>query len=312
MALNVLQVSCGPDALSEIREISSAKSAWNILAEKYNVSKNTNSVVLQVLEKDNYKEWSVGVKTYLMAHDLCEIIEATTEPPKQEDDEAAFKAWSKKNSMALHVIQISCGPDTFSQIIEISSAKTAWDKLAEEYNLSNSGSDNNGNVDHVLRHEALKKAVRSGDWNTAEEFLNGNPGATRAQITLFGETALHVAVNAGHEDIVEKLVDLMSEQDMEILDSFGTTALFNTTNAGNYRMAACMARKNRNLLSIIDKQDKQIPVVKAIFNGHIELARYLYSLTTLDDLTPEKGVHGATLCTQAIYTRNLGNNQLFA
>lgn len=174
------------------------------------------------------------------------------------------------------------------------------------------GSDNNGNVDHVLRHEALTKAVRSGDWNTAEEFLNRNPGATRAQITLFGETALHVAVNAGHEDIVEKLVDLMSEQDMEILDSFGTTALFNTTNAGNYRMAACMARKNRNLLSIIDKEDKQIPVVKAIFNGHIELARYLYSLTTLDDLTPEKGVHGATLCTQAIYTRNLGNNQLFA
>ena len=154
--------------------------------------------------------------------------------------------------------------------------------------------------------------MHSGDWNIAQEFLNGNPCATGAQITLSGETALHVAVNAGHEDIVEKLVDLMSEKDLEIVDNFGSTALYITTNAGNYKMAACMLRKNKNLVSIIDEGAKQIPVVKAVFSGHIELARYLYSLTPLDDLTPEKGVHGATLCTQAIYTRNLGNNQLFA
>jgi hypothetical protein len=96
-------------------------------------------VVRQLLEKDNYTEWSVGVKTYLMAHDLCEIIEVTTEPPKQEDDEATFKAWSKKNSTALHVIQISCGLDTFSHINEISSAKIAWDKLEEKHTLPNSG-----------------------------------------------------------------------------------------------------------------------------------------------------------------------------
>jgi hypothetical protein len=92
------------------------------------------SAVLKVLEKDNYVDWSVRVKTYLMAHDLWDIIEATTEPPRKED-EFAFKAWSKKNSKALHIIQISCGPDTFSRIIEIPSAKIAWDTLAEKYNV---------------------------------------------------------------------------------------------------------------------------------------------------------------------------------
>jgi hypothetical protein len=88
-------------------------------------------------------EWSVQVKNYLMAHDLWYIIEATTEAPRREDDEAAFRAWSKKNFMALHVIQISCGTDTFSSIKWISTAKNAWDTLAGKYynvpQTSNSG-----------------------------------------------------------------------------------------------------------------------------------------------------------------------------
>jgi hypothetical protein len=88
-----------------------------------------------VLEKDNYADWSVGIKSYLMAQDLWDIIESTIEPPKQEDDEAAFKDWSDKNFMALQHIQNSCGPDTISEIKEIKSAKIAWNTLAEKYKV---------------------------------------------------------------------------------------------------------------------------------------------------------------------------------
>jgi hypothetical protein len=88
-----------------------------------------------VLEKDNYGDWSVGIKSYLMAQDLWDIIESTIEPPKQEDDEAAFKDWSDKNFMALQHIQNSCGPDTISEIKEIKSAKIAWNTLAEKYKV---------------------------------------------------------------------------------------------------------------------------------------------------------------------------------
>ncbi|GLT64121.1 hypothetical protein SLA2020_366320 [Shorea laevis] len=88
-----------------------------------------------VLEKDNYVEWSVGVKSYLIDQELWNTIESTTEPPKQEDDEAAFKYWRNMNFRALKVIQNSCGPDTFSDIKEINSAKIAWNTLAEKYNM---------------------------------------------------------------------------------------------------------------------------------------------------------------------------------
>ena len=124
MALHIIQMSCDSGTFSEIIEIMYAKITWDTLAKKH----------LHVLEEDNYMDWSVQVKIYLRAHDLWETVEATTNPPKEEDDEPAFEAWSKKNFMALHIIQISCGPDSFSKIIEISSAKVAWDTLEKKFN----------------------------------------------------------------------------------------------------------------------------------------------------------------------------------
>jgi ankyrin repeat protein len=106
---------------------------------------------------------------------------------------------------------------------------------------------------------------------------------------------------------VEKLVDVMSEEDLAIQSNNGNTALVDAINAGNYRMTSCMLRKNNNLVSIEDS-NSDIPVIKAFYNGHTELARYLYSLTPLEDLTQEKADNGATVCSLAIYNRSLGNN----
>jgi len=89
-----------------------------------------SAAVLQVLDKDNYVAWSAQVKTYLMAHGLWDTVEATIELPKQEDDEAVFKAWSEKNSTALHVLKVSCGQYALAMIMEINSAKIAWNTLA--------------------------------------------------------------------------------------------------------------------------------------------------------------------------------------
>jgi hypothetical protein len=97
------------------------------------------AAVHEVLDKDNYEDWSVRVQTYLMVQDLWVIVNGTTEHPKLEDDEATIKVWSKKNTMALHVIQISCGSDAFSKIRKITSAKDAWDTLEGKYVPKNTG-----------------------------------------------------------------------------------------------------------------------------------------------------------------------------
>jgi hypothetical protein len=72
-------------------------------------------------------------------------------------------------------------------------------------------------------------------------------------------------------------------------------------------MAKRMLSGNKKLVSI-GNATNILPVVMAIQFRHTALAGQLYSLTPPEDLMPENGVNGATLCTQAIYTRNLGKN----
>ena len=55
-------------------------------------------------DPNNYLDWSIQVKTRLTNQQLWDIVEGNDEAPKVENDEAAFKAWSGKNAMALGVI----------------------------------------------------------------------------------------------------------------------------------------------------------------------------------------------------------------
>ena len=113
----------------------------------------SSAAVSEVLNVDNYLVWSGQVRTYLIAQDLWDIVKATDECPKQEDDEAASKAWTKKNAMALHVIQISCGPRISLVISLITSAKIAWETLEEIRRIPKSYYDGMSlSILHVLKH----------------------------------------------------------------------------------------------------------------------------------------------------------------
>ncbi|XP_040991119.1 uncharacterized protein LOC121238346 isoform X2 [Juglans microcarpa x Juglans regia] len=298
------------------------------------------TIVPEVLGNTNYENWSACIKNYLLAQDLWDIIETTTEPPKPEDDAVEFKAWRKRNAATLHAIQISCGMDILSKIKDISPARILWDTLAEMYEQSAEGIDpevaliNSSNTsDRKQNHEqppndanqdvgnsssspgrdgnqnnefseyaVLLRAIQSGNWNATNDFLKLHPNAKTATIeNISGQTALHIAVAAEHEHIVEKLVEMMKEEDLAILDSGGNTALAYAAIKGNNRMVKCMVRKNNSLVSIGNNQ-QDIPVVIAFENGHKELARYLYLHTPLEELKPEKGHNGATLLNHTIYT----------
>ena len=170
-------------------------------------------------------------------------------------------------------------------------------------------SDKKGNIDDdgVEIYMDLHKSLQNGDWNAAKEFLDRHPQAKSAEITFSGQTALHVAGEAGHVHIVEELVKQMSEENLEIKDSDGFTALARAAYNGTYRMAECMLGKNENLISIPDGSGN-IPVVLALLNGHLKLGRYLYSLTPLEILKPENGTMGASVVCEAIHNKALGKN----
>ena len=154
----------------------------------------------------------------------------------------------------------------------------------------------------------LYKALQIGNWNAAKGFLDSHPNTISAKITAIDQTALHVATEAGHVHIVEELVKEMSEKNyLEIKDFQGCTPLALAAFFGNYRIAECLLGKNENLIRIAS-DDGSIPVVLALLNGHLKLARYLYLLTPPEILLPENGTTGATVVCQAIYNKALGKN----
>ena len=167
-----------------------------------------------------------------------------------------------------------------------------------------------GNIDDFVDfYMDLHKSLKIDDWIAANEFLFLHPHAIRAKITDKGETALHVAAEAGHVRIVEELVKQMSEEDLEIVDNNGYTALALAASSGYYSMAQCMLGKNKNLCRIREKQGN-IPVTLALYNGHSDLAWLFYSRTPPDILDPEICSMGAVVLREAILSKTLCKNLL--
>ena len=169
-------------------------------------------------------------------------------------------------------------------------------------------SDKKGNINGGVKiYEKLNEALKIGDWNAAKEFLKLHPNAISAKITGRDKTAVHVAAEAGHVHIVEELVELTSAENLGIKDGVGYTALACAASKGNYRIAECLLGKNKDLISIA-VNGGTIPVVLALYNGHLELGRYLYVLTPLEILEANNGTDGASLLYTAISNNALGKN----
>ncbi|KAB1225600.1 hypothetical protein CJ030_MR1G020815 [Morella rubra] len=276
-----------------------------------------------------------------------EVLRNDNYPPKPEDDVVEFEAWREKNDAALDAILSSCGTDILSQIKRISSPKclvfiggtvgqpsqqihTVVDQLGSSSNISvskqvrpaltgntqrlgeqgnspnNTGRADGKNQDY-LKYASFLKAVRNGDLDAMKAFLALHPEASSAKLTFGDQTALHIAVLAGHVHIVEELVErIMSNETLEMQDVEGYTALARATSSGDFRMIQCMIDKNPKLVSIPEKSVGSIPVVISMCFDYKELSRYLYLRTPLMDLEPEKGHHGASLISFAIYTLTLG------
>ncbi|PQM36298.1 uncharacterized protein Pyn_13231 [Prunus yedoensis var. nudiflora] len=243
-----------------------------------------------VLNQNNYEDWSFRVKLYLLAEDLWDVVEATTEPPKPEDGEAEFKAWRKKDAKALILIQNYCGSDNYSLIWGTKTAKVAWDTLAEKLKPVQE------QLFPLVPRKDLNIIPTSND---AKEYLSRNPEAIRERGAISGVTALHIAVSLGHLDMAKALVELMTEEDLEIQDANGLTAMVFVATRGITQLAKCITEKNKKLLSLPCPPDNTIPLLRAYRLGYWELARYLYSVTPLEALLQDNGRGGAEIVSES-------------
>ena len=141
--------------------------------------------------------------------------------------------------------------------------------------------------------------------SSAKAFLDKHPNAATERINPFKETALHVAAAYGHTHIVEELLNRMTNKDLEIQQDQGYTALSLAAMIGIIPMARCLVERN-NALAGIASNGNELPVLMAISVGQFDMARYLYSMTKLDDLTKDNFLAGAPLLAQCILSKNFG------
>ncbi|KAL6184680.1 hypothetical protein ACLB2K_046080 [Fragaria x ananassa] len=250
--------------------------------ESIQVGSNTLNLEF-LINRNNYKKWRLQVKTYLLSEDLWDVVEANTEPPKLEDDQAGYKAWTKKNAKALHTIQCSCEPEMFPFIRETESAKTAWEALEQVCKVLQGFDENNS--DHLERYKSFVRYVVSGDWDKAKECLGEvdvRSVVVRAVDGLEGATTLHVAAWEGHAHIVKDLVHLMTQEDLKTkTDSGHHTALHMAAQKGHVHVVKELPVL---LMEEVQDMDGDTALHIAVQVGKIDVVKELLLLMRQEDL----------------------------
>ncbi|OMO98318.1 hypothetical protein COLO4_14009 [Corchorus olitorius] len=252
-------------------------------------------IVSDKLTESNYENWKECLKSYLISQGLWGVVSGDEKEPKEE---TLKQDWVQKNAKALHAIQISCGAHTIAKVGGNESAKYQWDRLAEKLPAplpQGSGLLLKEGESNVFQYIALYNAIEEGDLEAVKMFLDMKPNAVREKITLKDDTALHVAVLAGKEEIVKELVRRMEKEDLELKNNMGETAFSIATINESEGMVKTMVAKNSNLLTVKNSYGA-IPVVVASLFSARGMVRYLYSITPKEILQPDnEDRSGATL-----------------
>ena len=158
----------------------------------------------------------------------------------------------------------------------------------------------------ISEYDSLGVAINIGDWDAAIDFLRREDGAKIARISASGRRVLHVAVFAGRTEIVEKLVEELSAEELKIQDDYGLTALAQVVILQNIQMLECMLTKCADLLTLRDREDR-IPLITALEFGNIAVARYLYFFS-LRNYQTLGNIDASTALTRFILLNNFGKD----
>ncbi|KNA17448.1 hypothetical protein SOVF_079710 [Spinacia oleracea] len=167
-----------------------------------------------------------------------------------------------------------------------------------------------GRVENKLKdlggYLALYKAVVRGEWNEARKFLDDDPDALTAKITIASETALHIAVGTGKDlEFAEKLIRRMSPEDLALTDQNGETALSVAAVVGNIEAAKLLVNKNPDLPNVSGKSG--LPIHRAAQYGQKTMIWYLLDVTRADiESSPFAGESGGRLLIDIITAEFFG------
>ncbi|KAK7340177.1 hypothetical protein VNO77_20873 [Canavalia gladiata] len=276
----------------------------------------SNGIVVELLNKENYSNWSKLVQNYLMGEDLWHGVvevndgkklkkekskkkrneeeEEEEEKEKEEEEEEEEEEKKKKkegddstkNRKALHAIQLSCGNEALSEIRNMTSARQAWYQLkascSEDVKASHS-------EDHAAQHDpaqtgeydehyGLTSLMNRGLGYDAMSMIYSSPDVIFNTSPIDRRTVLHAAVSKGLKGSVALLVQLGRQRLLKMQDKYGYTALALAAELTDDKNGG------EELPSIKTKDKDGIPVILAAAKGHRKMTQYLFSVTPASTL----------------------------
>ncbi|GKV35254.1 hypothetical protein SLEP1_g43554 [Rubroshorea leprosula] len=227
---------------------------------------------------------------------------------REEDETTKMQGWDGGEEDAITEKTHSdwsyeCEEDEITEMIHFE----RWDQGKETTKMQGSNGGKKEEMIEDSRFVELKKSICKGDWNAVKQFFvyNKHPLDTII-LSDEGHTALHVAIQAGQDQIAEELVAMMSETDLEIkTKNLRHTFLTLVASTGRTHVAKCIVKRKNKLLTVRCKEG-HIPVTVACSMGHKEMTYYLYSVTPPVAFRPENGNHGFDLMRWGIDNKMLG------
>ncbi|KAH6781349.1 hypothetical protein C2S51_006642 [Perilla frutescens var. frutescens] len=133
----------------------------------------------------------------------------------------------------------------------------------------------------------MYRAAMEGDWIAAEILLSRNPNLACDMVTDEGDRALHVAAAMKHKKFVEKLVDMMNENDLLLRDGRGYTACCYAAVSGVVEIARVMIKKKSDLATA-HHGNNVTPLHKAALYGNKKMVSYLLKFTEIKNLSNDE------------------------
>ncbi|KAB2616124.1 hypothetical protein D8674_022712 [Pyrus ussuriensis x Pyrus communis] len=98
------------------------------------------------------------------------------------------------------------------------------------------------NIDTEDIKKYLFKIIMKSQWKEVVQIYTHEHQAHKTRITMRGDTSLHVAVSNGQEEHVEKLVKLITIEELQTRNERVNTPLHLAASMGNVRMSKCLSK----------------------------------------------------------------------
>ncbi|GFZ04753.1 hypothetical protein Acr_17g0003250 [Actinidia rufa] len=164
---------------------------------------------------------------------------------------------------------------------------------------SNTKPATNNGIDpkKMLSNYALK-----GLWPEVVDIYKRYPELHDAKISRTQDTALHMAVSSGKEDVVQKLVDIISKtgdvakkKTLNVQNERGNTPLHLAAALGNVEMCKLIAKVDAGLIGVRNNE-KETPFFVAALNGKKDAFLCLHDLIIPGGDENEKTKKGYGYC----------------